>query len=76
MLPASCTLCKFYSPDLSNPQGLGICRRHPPTAFPAGPGQVMTIWPTVKQTDWCADGEPGVSHDSTAAGKNLLGKLN
>ena len=71
MTPASCTMCVFYTPDLKSPEGLGVCRRHPPTIhlIPQGP---LTIWPSVRHLDWCADGEQGVSHDSLQAGKELI----
>ncbi len=71
MMPASCTLCIFYSPDLKRPDGLGVCRRHPPTAVLIQNGAV-SIWPTVRPMDWCAEGEQGVSHDSLQAGKELI----
>lgn len=80
MTPASCTLCKFYSPNMKDPNGHGLCRRKPPTAFPMGMGPkgsiTLTVWPTVKPSDWCAEGESGVSHDSAAAGQQVLDKKN
>jgi hypothetical protein len=75
MSPTSCTLCRFYSPILQDANGQGVCRRHPPAAgiLPQG---IVTLWPTVRPMDWCAEGEQGVSHDSLAAGQNLLDKKN
>lgn len=71
MTPASCTMCIFYSPILKSPNGDGICRRHPPTSY-ALPNGSISVWPTVRPFDWCAEGEQGVSHDSLAAGKELI----
>jgi hypothetical protein len=71
MMPASCTMCIFYSPDLISGEGKGACRRHPPTAYPIPP-TTISVWPTVRPQDWCAEGEQGVSHDSLAAGKELV----
>ena len=73
MTPVSCTMCIYYSPNLSSPDGQGVCRRHPPTAYLIAQGTV-SVWPTVRPSDWCADGEQGVSHDSVQAGKDLMKK--
>jgi len=78
MNPASCPLCKFYTPDL-NPQaapGNGVCRRKPPVAVLVPNGMVVAIWPTVRATDWCVEGEPGISHDTSAMWKALMDKGN
>lgn len=72
MSVAACPFCKFYSPVLSDKQGIGICRKHPPTAFPVQAQMSISVWPTVKPSDWCAEGEQGVSHDSVQAGKDLM----
>lgn len=71
MIPTSCTMCTYYTPNLQDKNGHGICRRHPPTATLVPQGNV-TVWPTVRPSDWCADGESGVSHDSLAAGQSIL----
>ena len=34
------------------------------------------IWPTVNKGDWCAEGQPGISVESTSIGKDLLAKDN
>lgn len=75
MIPASCTMCRYYSPNLTNRNENGICRRHPPQPFPMAQG-ALTVWPSVRPQDWCAEGESGMSHDSVAAGKMLLDKKN
>lgn len=71
LVPASCNLCSYYSPDLTNPQGLGICRRKPPIVYLTTQGPV-TVWPSVRPMDWCGEGNPGVSHDSRKAGEMIL----
>jgi hypothetical protein len=71
MTPASCTMCIFYSPNLTSRDGQGLCRRHPPTTYVITNGSA-SVWPTVRPSDWCAEGEPGVSHDSLLAGKKLI----
>jgi hypothetical protein len=75
MIPISCTLCRWYSPNLTNRDGQGVCRRHPPAAYPMAQGGI-TIWPSVRPQDWCGEGESGISHDSVAAGKTILDKGN
>jgi hypothetical protein len=70
MMPKSCVLCQFYTPDMTNPT-LGVCRKHPPTVYPMANGAV-TIWPSVKQTDWCGEGQAGMSSDSVLAGKQAM----
>ena len=70
----SCPLCRYYSPDLVNPQGLGVCRRRPPVVFPMPNGASLTCWPMVKKSDWCGDGAPGISADSVALGQAFLDK--
>jgi hypothetical protein len=65
-------MCIFYSPVLRSPDGNGVCRRHPPVAYAVGPNASVSVWPVVKPSDWCADGEQGVSHDSLQAGKELM----
>jgi hypothetical protein len=77
MTPASCLLCLYYTPDL-NPQaapGNGICRRKTPVPVLIPQG-AFTVWPTVKPTDWCGEGEAGISHDTKAMGNALLDKGN
>jgi hypothetical protein len=64
-------MCVYYSPNLKSGDGTGTCRRHPPTTYLIPQGTV-SVWPTVRHQDWCADGEQGVSHDSLQAGKELL----
>jgi hypothetical protein len=73
MMPASCTMCIYYSPSLQSKDGHGICRMHPPSThyFPQG---TVSTWATVRPSDWCAEGEQGVSHDSVQAGKDLIRK--
>ena len=75
MTPVTCTLCKYYSPDFTNQQGAGICRRHPPVPY-LTPQGIVTVWPSVRKTDWCADGESGTSHDSLAVGEQIIAKGN
>jgi hypothetical protein len=75
MTPASCTMCKYYSPSLSPTSEQGICRRHPPTVF-IMPNGIVSGWPSVRPQDWCAEGETGVSHDSVTAGRLLMDKKN
>jgi hypothetical protein len=41
-----------------------------------GPQQTITIWASVRPSDWCGEGEPGMSGDSIAAGKQALDKKN
>lgn len=72
MIPVACPFCKFYSPNLKDPSGLGLCHRRPPVGFPTGPNQTITVWPVVGPHNWCGDGEAGVSHDSLQAGKDLM----
>jgi hypothetical protein len=64
-------MCIFYTPNLKSPEVTGICRRHPPTTYLIARGTV-SVWPTVRPPDWCAEGEQGVSHDSLQAGKELM----
>lgn len=71
MIPVSCTMCQFYTPDLTSKNNTGICRRHPPRAFLVPQGAVA-VWPIVKPSDWCAEGEAGVSTDSKKAGEDLM----
>ena len=73
LIPASCNLCSYYSPNLADPNGNGVCRRKPPTVYPMPQG-LLTVWPTVKPLDWCGEGDPGISHDTKRAGELLLEK--
>jgi hypothetical protein len=40
------------------------------------PQGIAAIWPTVRATDWCGEGEAGISHDTQAMGKALMDKGN
>lgn len=64
MTTTNCPFCKFYSPNLADPNRTGVCHRHPPVGFPAGGTATITVFPIVRDADWCGDGEAGVSKDS------------
>lgn len=52
-----CLTCKFF--EQVNPQQ-GACRLYPPTPYPVGANQTVTIPTTVRVTEWCGQHMPGI----------------
>lgn len=53
----SCDGCRHWykeAPQPDEPEGLGLCRAHPPTNSGAKMGQ----WPRTHKTSWCGEHEP------------------
>ena len=57
----SCAECKFGS-AFSDYDGVGICRRYPPTGSTPHPrGGVVPVWAAVRSHDWCGEFSPNPS---------------
>ena len=53
--PFTCTTCLFFSPNLANDGANGQCRRRAPHIQIFEDGNVRSIWPIVRATNFCGD---------------------
>lgn len=52
--PPTCKTCKYLKP-IDTEEKQGLCSRYPPSVFPVGPNQTLSLFPTVREAFLCGE---------------------